>query len=121
MKLHPDQKNSLKPSQQGVLLTVTSLLELQDDLLNKDGVEFFLPGRTGQDCAESLIGNMRGITPNPTQVQFLRNAKKMSMGQILAPVKNSSYSDDDNICFLTEFQNIKKLDSIDLQEEELHT
>ena len=109
MKLSDKQKDGLKPTQLGVLLTTTSLIELQEDLLN-EGAVFFLPGRTLQDSLESFQGNMRRINSNPTPLQFMRNAKRMSIGQILSKVRGSSYGEDDSTEFLTELKNIKVLE-----------
>ena len=58
MKLHVNQKNALKPTQEGVLLSTTSLLYLQKKLLDA-GYDFVLTGRFSNDGIENYHSLIR--------------------------------------------------------------
>ena len=58
--------DALPDVQKGVLMTTQSVLHLQEDLIQKEGIEFFMAGRTSGDPVESHHGQERGMIKNPT-------------------------------------------------------
>ena len=61
-----ENSDALTDVQKGVLMTTQSVLHLQEDLIQKEGVEFFMAGRTSGDPVESHHGQERGMIKNPT-------------------------------------------------------
>ena len=107
MTLHDSQKESFKPTQTGVILSTFSIIKLQKRLLEKDGFEYFLPGKTTNDPIEQYHGDVRSIFKNPTGTQFKRCAKVISVTQYMANIKGGSYDSDDSQ-FLIDFESFKK-------------
>lgn len=87
----------------GVLCS--SLLGLQDYLLNERHYSFFLPGRVNQDCVENLFSNVRQGQPVPNAIAFIQNLKVITLAQYSMAVKESSYDFEEGESF-TDFLKI---------------
>jgi hypothetical protein len=92
-------KKCWKPSQTGVLVTTSSMLELHKKLLDDKKYDFVLTSRFSQDCLENLFSVLRSkqIVPNALQV-----IKLICVAQYLKEARTSSYSEDDRT-FLSGF------------------
>lgn len=92
-----------KPVQTGVLLSTTSILSLQEDLL-KEGYKFVLTSRFTQDSLENLFSMIRARNPIPTPYQCKMALRVISVSQYLKPAKKGSYDIDDGAFFLADYQ-----------------
>ena len=104
--------------QKGVLMATESYLWLQEQLLARDDVEFFMGGRCLGDPVECHHGQARGMCKNPTCLQVERISKALAACQVLGKVKGSNVPGDETPDVLTEFKNFKKLELAKLQEEQ---
>ena len=102
----------------GVLMATFSVLWLQEQLLSREDVEFFMAGRVSGDPVECHHGKVRSKCKNPTCLQIERISKALATCQILGKVKGSNVPDDETPDILSEFQNIKKLEMLKLEEEQ---
>ena len=120
MKLNPNQQNSYWPSQKGVILTTTGILQLQKRLLVEYSLKFFLPGKASNDTMEHFNGEVRKYGKNPTCLQFKRFCRAIFLCNYMkGQIKGAAYEDDETIdCFLTEYKNIKRIEE-DLEAEEV--
>ena len=84
-----------KPVQRGVIMSTTSVLSLQDELLDSS-FKFLLTSRLTQDCLESLFSMVSMKNPVPTPLAFKYALKSLGVSQYLAlPNRNASYLEDD--------------------------
>lgn len=95
------EKGHWKPVQAGVVLSTSSILDLQSELLSR-GHSFVLTSRFSQDCLENLFGCIRIKNPVPTALQFKQALKCITVAQFLKCPSHSSYEEDDR-AFLAEF------------------
>ena len=107
MKLHPNQKGGLKPSQKGVLLSTSSVLYLQMVLLD-EGYVFVLTARFSNDCIENIFSVVRLKGKLPTCLLFKWILRCVSLCQFMRKVKGSSYDDDDHVSFLADLKSLKE-------------
>ncbi|KAL1463996.1 hypothetical protein MTO96_027052, partial [Rhipicephalus appendiculatus] len=94
---------SWKPVQTGVLLSTTSILSLQKDLL-KEGYKFVLTARFTQDSLENLFSMIRARNPIPTPYQCKMALRVISVSQYLKHAKKGSYDIDDGAFFLADYR-----------------
>ena len=89
------EKGHWKPVQTGVIMATTSVLHLQEELLDR-GLKFLLTARLTQDCAENLFSMIRQKDPIPKSLAFQRALKAVCVNQFLKlPNRNTNYNDDD--------------------------
>lgn len=67
-----DEKGHWKPVQAGVILSTSSILDIQSDLLSR-GHKFVLTPRVSQDCSENLFGCIQMRNPTPTALEQARS------------------------------------------------
>lgn len=113
-------KGYWKPVQTGVVMSTTSVLELQEELLGS-GHHFLLTSRLTQDCLENLFSVVRMKNPIPSPLEFKFALKIISMAQFLKPPSASyrSYQDDDSdfaVDFLCQPLTMPSCDFPDLKE-----
>lgn len=94
---------SWKPVQTGVLLSTSSILSLQKDLL-KEGYKFVLTARFTQDSLENLCSMIRARNPIPTPYQCKMALRVISVSQYLKHAKKGSYDIDDGAFFLADYR-----------------
>lgn len=85
-----------KPSQAGLLITTTAVLQLQDILLSSEGYTFFLTGRILQDCLENLFSVVRLKKPIPDALDMKYALKVVCISQFWRAPKTTSYAVDDS-------------------------
>ena len=120
MKLHPKQKETvLKPTQKGVLITVNSIIGMQETLLKDHDFNYFLTKFVLNDSIEQFHGDQRSIHKNPTPKQFKQNAKIISATDYMGGVKNGAYTVTDKRGFLTDFKSIEKFLEEEKKEDQL--
>ncbi len=95
-----------KPIQTAVLLSTQSVLDIQEDFLNRSFHTFLLTSRLTQCCLESLFSCIRKRMPTPTPLQFKYNLRIVALGQYLKAAKNSNY-DEDNSQHLVDLKTIR--------------
>jgi hypothetical protein len=91
-----------KPVQTGVIMATTTVLQLQKDILDSGGIEYFMTSRLSQDALENTfsIVRLKDALPTPKQVKYgLRN---ICISQFSKEQKGSNY-DYDDCTFLTDF------------------
>lgn len=110
---------SWKPVQAGMILTTTSILEVQEILLQDEKYEFLLTARFTQDCLENIFSVVRKGQRKPSCLQFKRHLKAITVAQFIRPVSKSSYEQDDRE-FLGDFleKKTKQIAKEDEAEEE---
>lgn len=97
-----------KPCQAGVLLSTTSVLQLQQHLLEDLDFEFLLTSRFTQDSLENFFSTVRHRNPIPTPLEFKMSLKIISISQYLKVSTTGSYDVDDGTFFLADFDTSKE-------------
>ena len=113
-----ENQDYLEDVQKGVLMSTESMLWLQEQLLARDDVEFFMGGRCLGDPVECHHGQARSMCKNPTCLQIERISKALAACQVLGKVKGSNVPGDETPDVLTEFKNFKKLELQKLKEDQ---
>lgn len=90
-----------KPVETGVILSTTTIFDLQSDYLAK-GHKYLLTSRFTQDCLENLFSSIRMKKPVPTAIEFRQTLKLISVAQFLICSQARSYTGDDRE-FLADF------------------
>ena len=111
LKLHPNQKDGLKPSQKGVIFSVNGLEWLAKFFILEQGYIFFLPGRVSNDSIENLHSIVRQYNRLPTPLMYRRYVKAISMTQCLKPYsKYLAYEEDRSAdeAFLSDLSQVQK-------------
>ena len=89
------ERGDWKPVQTGVIMSTTSILEIQEELLN-DGFKSLLTSRFTQGCLENLFSMVRLKNPIPSSLSFKYALKIISISQFMKPLATqSSYQEDD--------------------------
>ena len=94
IKIGKKHKSGLKPTQKGVLMATTSMLQLTNFMLNQDGVKFFRPGLVSNDPIENFHSCVRARNAKPTCLNFMRILKGICMCQCLDSSVHGSYERD---------------------------
>lgn len=95
------EKGGWKPVQTGVIMATTTILAIQEEMLNQ-GHRCVLTSRFTQDCLENTFSCVRSKNPVPTPVEFHHALRIISVGQFLTTIRSGSYQEDDNT-FLADF------------------
>lgn len=101
------QNSSFKPVQTGVLITTTSALLLQHELLTVYKFKFVLLCRLTQDALENLFSCVRARNPVPRALEFKLTLRLIMLSQFFRPSRKGSYQIDDSVDLL-EFLEVKK-------------
>ena len=91
-----------KPWQAGVVLSTTTIMDLQKDHLAKMGHLYLLTGRLTQDCLENLFSCVRMNNPTPDAFQFRQALKIISVARYMRCPSSASYHEDERE-FLVDF------------------
>jgi len=97
---------SWKPWQSGVILSTSSVLDIQRELLAR-GHHFVLTSRLTQDCLENLFGCVRFKNPVPNVLEFRQALKLITVAQFLKCPASGNYLEDDR-SFLADFLDTPK-------------
>lgn len=87
MKCFNKQKkilNSLQIFQKGILMSITSIKGLRNEMERKFGRNWILTHRTNQDCLENFFSQMRyrnGPNDHPSPVECIYNIKQIILGK----------------------------------------
>ena len=118
MKVFPTQRK-LKPIQKGVCLSTTSMIWLQNKLL-ENGVIFFLAARVAGDSVENYHSQMRLLSQNPTEKDYSRLVKVLGVIQHeTKKIKGSSYNFDDTNQWLSDLLSFKELKNESNEKDEI--
>ena len=90
MKLHPNQKSGLKPSQKGVIISTSAILHLVEALLD-EGFDFVLTARFSNDCAENIFSLLRLRQKLPTCLLSKRFLRLISLCQFMKKVRGNYF------------------------------
>ena len=89
------ERGDWKPVQTRIIMSTTSVLEIQDELLNA-GYKFLLTSRITQDCLENLFSMVRLKNPIPSPLAFKYALKIISVSQFMKSLATQgSYQEDD--------------------------
>ena len=112
MLLHPSQDwgNVFKPSQRALVLGCVSIIWVKDYCLTVMLFKFFCPFKTLNDYIEQFHGHIRKIQMFPTCLQFQRNARNVGLTHFMGKVKHGNYIGDDNVSWLVDINDLKKMD-----------
>jgi hypothetical protein len=91
-----------KPVQTGIVLSTTSVLQLQNKLLKQNDFKFVLTSRFSQDCLENLFSCVRHKNAVPTALEFRNNLRVLSIAQYLKGSDKGSYELDEG-AFIADF------------------
>ena len=119
LKMSDKQRDGLKPSQKGVILSVNGLNWLAKFFILEQEFDFFLPGRVSNDSVENLHSIIRGYNRLPTPLMYRRFLKAIAMTQCIKPYsKNMAYELDnsEDQSFLSDLSQAKKELEDDQQE-----
>lgn len=94
---------AFKPCQTGVILSTTSMLQLQEHLLKDLSFDFVLTSRFTQDSLENFFSTVRQRNAIPTPLEFKMALKIISVSQYLKVSTAGSYDVDDGTLFLADF------------------
>ncbi|XP_077549557.1 uncharacterized protein LOC144162788 [Haemaphysalis longicornis] len=100
------QKDCFKPVQTGVLISTTSALLLQHELLSVYNFKFVLLCRLTQDALENLFSCVRAKNPVPRALEFKLTLRLIMLSQFFRPSRKGSYQIDDSVDLL-EFLEVK--------------
>ncbi|KAH9384723.1 hypothetical protein HPB48_026732 [Haemaphysalis longicornis] len=101
------ERDQFKPVQTGVLITTTSALKIQYQLLNVYRFRFVLLCRRTQDALENLFSCVRSRNPVPRALEFKLTLRLIMLCQFFRPSRKGNYAIDDSIDLL-EFVEVKK-------------
>ena len=102
-----------KPVQSGIILSTTSMLQVQDKLLAHGHFKFLLTSRFSQDCLENFFSCIRRKNPTPTPLEFKNNLRVLTVAQYLKGADTGSYEQDDG-AFVADFlDNTRHVDDDD--------
>ena len=90
MKLHPNQGDSLKPSQIGVLVSTYSMINMVTELL-ESGHDAIYSSVTSQNALENLFSVYRAKITTPTPLIFKRQTKLIALGHLFRKAKGMLY------------------------------
>lgn len=109
---------TFKPVQTGILLSTTSILELQQLLLHEQNFEFVLTSRFTQDNLENFFSTARLRNSMPTPFEFKMGLKMITLSQYFRPVNNTSYENYSEAFFLADLQDLNAKSAAILSETE---
>ena len=99
-----EDRTTKKPFQQGILVGISSLRMLFQDL-KSEGVTYLLTTRVNQDCLESFFSRVRGIggdNTHPNSVEFMHRVRTLTLScKCHALCENNWNTESDNDVFLS--------------------
>jgi len=104
-------KGGWKPSQTGIILATTAVIQIQKELLSQ-GFCFLLTSRLSQDKLENLFGQVRRRIKTPTAYEFKNALKIITVSQFLEKVRGGNYQSDDGVFVADFFEKSESSDEI---------
>jgi len=89
------EKGTWMPVQTGCIMSTTSVLEIQSELLLSDE-DYLLTARFSQDKLENLFGLIRKRSLTPTALEFKNALKVVTLAQFFCEIPGSNYQADDS-------------------------
>ncbi|KAH9379670.1 hypothetical protein HPB48_000545 [Haemaphysalis longicornis] len=123
VSIKSNRRDQFKPVQAGVLISTTSALQIQHQLLSVHKFKFVLLCRLTQDALENLFSCIRSRHPVPRALEFKLMLRLIMLSQFFKPSRKGSYDIDDSVDLL-EFVEMKKAaqkNSVEAAEVELLT
>lgn len=80
-----------KPFQKGVIISINSVLEITNYLIEDKGYSYVLTGYLSQDIVENLFSILRAKHQIPNALQFKDDLKLVSVSQYMRNIEKSSY------------------------------
>lgn len=120
LKISKNGKISWKPIQTGVIMATTTLLRLQEELVQGRRLIYFLTSRVSQDALENTFSVVRLKCPLPSAKQVRYALKNISISQFSKEQRNSSYeyADSDFLAdFLKKRPKSEETPSVDMEME----
>jgi len=99
--LHFGGRDGWKPIQTGVRLSISTVLDLFDDLVVNGSYKYLMTGRLTQDCVENLFSQIRSrgdIHPKP--VHLRHSIRLICLSQYMHVSSATSYEHDTDTYFL---------------------
>ena len=109
-KISIGDKGAWKPVQTGIVLSTTSIIEVQHKLLVDGKFAFVLTSRFSQDCLENFFSCVRRKNAVPTPLEFKNSLRVLTVAQYLKGSCCGSYQQDDGM-FVAEFIDVSQLNS----------
>ena len=94
LRIGKTHKGGLLPTQRGIILATTSMIDLTKFMLEQEGVKFVRPGMIGNDPIENFHSSVRSRNKKPTCLNFMRITKAICMVQCLDGSIHGSYDQD---------------------------
>lgn len=94
------------------MLSTKSILDLQQNLIERHSFSFILTSRFTQDCLENLFSVVRQGNPLPTPLEFKMALKIITLSQYLKVSKAGSYELDDASFYLTDLADLNVLPTV---------
>lgn len=101
------QKGEFKPFQKGIIISINSIIEMTQYLIEQKSYRYVLTGFFSQDVVENLISVLRSKQVVPNALQVKQNLKLVSVSQYMRDVKKSNYEFEENE-FLLDFLSEKR-------------
>ncbi|KAH9364763.1 hypothetical protein HPB48_019438 [Haemaphysalis longicornis] len=101
------EQDQFKPVQTGVLITTTSALKIQHQLLSMYRFRFLLLCWLSQDALKNLFSCVRSRNPVPRALEFKLTLRLIMLSKFFRPSHKGNYAIDDSIDLL-EFVEVKK-------------
>ncbi|XP_058811147.1 uncharacterized protein LOC131675796 [Topomyia yanbarensis] len=117
-KIEVGSKRNWKPWQASTILTINSILRLQQYFLNDKQYKFLLTCHFTQDCVQNVVSQIRLRQKRPTALQFKSLLKRLSISQYMTEISGSSYDPDERDWLLNFPSNVKELKRQRIQEKE---
>ena len=117
VKRFPDEKAFIDWHKAAIMGT-RSILWLADNLVDKYGYKFFLPGRVLNDSIENFFSQIRGFNKNPSALMFKRFAKALAVTQYLKYSPKGNYGEDDSEHFFIDLDDFYNNEIVKDHEEE---
>jgi hypothetical protein len=98
-----------KAVQSHIIFATSSILEIQDYLLNERNYEFVQTGAFTADVVENINSSIRISCPNPSALEFKNRLRQLTIAQFQMKITSSSYDFDGSEDFVDILLNSKKV------------
>jgi hypothetical protein len=107
LNVEANGKMMWKPWQAGMIISTTSIIQLQEELLDL-GFTFILTSRFTQDALENLFSLLRDKSPTPTAIEVKNNLRIIVLCQFMKEKSASNYQFDDSEYLLDFIEELKE-------------
>jgi hypothetical protein len=117
LNLHFGGRDTWKPIQTGVRLSISTVLDLFDELVVNGSYKYLMTGRLTQDCVENLFSQIRARgDAHPKPVHLRHCIRLISLSQYMHVSHSTSYELDCDTYFLNCLEG-RVSDTVDLTRE----